>query len=288
MERENVLTEELLTAHIEAYGRRFGEITKLRNRGFMTAAEYRQQLEEALFEGFFGFLGSKGFSIRVNHTSEKGFFEDYRQWKSGEVPGNSEENSWLWVGDGLLSWKVADAASAGDKAGFFRLMTAFHLPASYFEPVPETIIVPECRQGHFPEEKIIGAGPGPCTCYWPSDGGLSEAADPVGKTFVLTDRLGLKTTFSVTDKAPDRYSSECLVYSGTGVIEGYFSARERKIYSIVRDGHILYMKTFVEGPEDVEAYENFPLWDQYRVWEKQKTALWEEALEKCRDSGCCF
>ena len=288
MGRENVLTEELLTAHIEKCDRRFREIVNLRKRGFMTENEYRQLLEETLFEGFFGFLGSKGFSIRVNHASEKGFFEDYRRWQSGEGPDSSEENPWLRGGGGLFFRKDANAASARDKAGFFRLMTAFHLPAAYFEPVPETIIVPECRQGHFAEERIIGAGPGPGICYWPSDGGLSEAADPVGKTFVLTDRLGLKTTFTVTDKAPDRYSSECLVYSGTGVIEGYFSARERKIYVIVRDGHILHMKTFVEGQEDTEAYESFPLWAQYHVWEKQKTALWEEALEKCVNGDGSF
>ena len=286
MGREKVLTEEMLTAHIEKCDRRIREIVNLRKRGFMTEAEYRQLLEEALFEGFFGFLGRKGFSIRVNHASEKGFFEDYSRWQSGEDTGSSEENPWLRVGDGLFFRTDADEASAGDKAGFFRLMTAFHLPAAYFEPVPETIIVPECRQGHFAEEKIIGAGPGPGTCYWTSDGGLSETADPVGKTFVFLDRLGLKTTFTVTDMAPDRYSSECLVYSGRGVIEGYFSALERKIFVTVRDGHILFMKTFVEGPEDVEAYENFPLWTQCHVWEKQKTALWEEALEKCRDSGC--
>ncbi len=237
MSRETILTDELLTAHIDKYDKMIRKLAELHARGLMTESELNERLEKALFEGFFDFLR-----------------------ENGGMPDDT-------------------AAPDIDKTGFFRLMTAFHLPAAYFEPVPENVTVPEWIPGHFGGQKVIGAGK---DAYWLSDGGLTESPDPVGRTFVLKDRLGLQTTFTVSRAEADRYDDTCMTYSGKGVIEGYFSPREREMSVTSRGSRILFMTAFEEGPEDALAYESFPLWQEYHAWGKHKQMLREEALQKCR------
>ena len=275
MIRQPVLTDERLTAHIDDLYGHFRKLSQMVRRGFMTQEERQTKMEAALFDAFRMFLWRNGLLLRIGNASWAAFSEDHKLWKTGKAPDSAADQPWLLYRRDEDKGLPEAEALPEDRAGFFRLMEALHLPEAYFKPVPEDVISPEWIPGHYPDQWLIGNAEGD---YWTDDGGLLKAADPVGQAFILTDRLGLKTCLTIDEVKPDSYNPAVTIYKGKGMVEGYFAPEAREISLTVRDGRIIYLSAFKVFSEDTVFFEEFFLWDRYNRYMKKSRGLWDEAL----------
>ncbi len=132
-----------------------------------------------------------------------------------------------------------------------RLLELVTLPPEPDPPMPEGMIVPARRVTHTYhglDTCVIGFN-----CI--SDGGLSADPAPAGKTFELTNDLGLKAVITMTDRC-----------RGEGFIEGY-TARKRKDpgINVLYDGDSRITALGINScwDDDLPAFLAFPLWQDY-------------------------
>ena len=252
--------------NIRAGYRRLFRIADMHRRGMADDGDFGRTCSEVLYGCFFGFLRDSGLQSRVVCGNWPGFMRDWRQWLRGRMPDRGTEDAegepWLFAfrscpeggapGDGHARREAAPE----DKAAFFDLMSAFDIPAEYFEPAPDDIT----------DERIMGriggtGGPIPWAVFsdWKDADGLLTDPSPAGKSFTLLSGHGLKARVTIEGREEE---NGALLYRGTGVIEGDTSGRERSIGIEARGGGIRAV-SYAEEEDDRAAYGAFPLWQRY-------------------------
>ncbi len=213
----------------------------------LTDNECWSWMHSTFIEHFYDLLRNNGLRTNLNSKSWLRFLDDYALWSGNGTPCSLIEEPWLlddnlddhyedkfWLaairparGYGATSsaFVFENEASIHDKSQFFKLMEAFRITTEYFEPLPEGIIAPDKHWTH--------TYTGGCTyvigynCV--DDGGLLAESDPVGKTYILNNDLGLKAVVTITEdrRKQDRGQMDyddfypMGEYLSEGNIEGY-------------------------------------------------------------------
>ena len=263
----------------------FQKIGKGYKRGVYSKDNCLIMFQNAVAEGFHHFLlYASGVNWMFTDESWKRFLDDLRLWKEGRMPESPVGDPWLFCDEegsgGELERRMSvyyredrlrkhTEACPGDKELFFTLMEAYHMPPAQFAPIPEGIVNPERYQVHVYadcEKCVLGF---PCA----DDGGLTGAANPVGKDYVLRSELGLRSEIRILEARPEerrgRFELDIddfappAAYLAEGWIEGYTSGRVRPIaVRTDKDGRIVKLGTLL-CPDDEREYLSFPLWQEY-------------------------
>ena len=106
------------------------------------------------------------------------------------------------------------------------------------------------------------------------------AEDPLGKSYVLINDVGLKAELKVTeDRRNETFDRG---YYAEGYIEGY-TAKERnspKVYvALDENGTITYIDYDEERTVDLDAFNEHPIWKDYFDWKKKREEKNDEILE---------
>ena len=258
---KQAITDEALTVHIRKSFQKLRKIGELRKKGLLTEEEVAGEVLEILQQDFYGFLSEKGLRLRLNRSERNSwlrFTDDYCLWKSGKQPCSKRGSIWLVCQE---DGKKEIAASAFDKAQFFRLMGEYQLPLGYFEPLPDGAACPDDHAGYLPSDLIVGWR------IWTDDGGLHTEDFPLGDILILTDHYGLKSRIRITehpangqDKSRRKIDAD---YIGTGTMEGYTTSREREIRIHLENGAIHSLFSTWDNDDRAE-YDRFPLWQESR------------------------
>ena len=263
------ITNEELDNHIEKERKNLYHIARTYRRGLLSNEDMIGLYGNEIRDGFFRYLDSNG--LRLHPHIEKNwhrFLEDHDLYKKHMEPNSQHEEPWLRFRDENDHAKFYEAATA-DKVSFFTLMEEFHLPAEYFKPISEHCIVPNLE--YLPT--IPKKGFDVAIVYKLADaGGLDFENDPVGKSFTLVDEHGLKAELEIRWKIyVKRHDTE---YSAFGTIEGYTTARKRRIeISALEDNRIRFITKL--DIDDMNTYGQFPLWKEYR---KESAELYDLQL----------
>lgn len=276
-ERVDALAEQTLR-ELRIIGARYA-------KGLLTDWECEIDMTEALDRGFWVFLRDCGIRLRPDRGSYGAFAEAYRAFRSGADFGEAPQTPWLFFdAEGQTR-----AATAEEIRRFFRLMSRYGMTCEFFEPIPDD--VPDPRRRFVHSWHGVSAYSIGFNCA--DDGGLLTEAQPVGKTFRLTDDRGLTATvtikedrrsgdrygmdfdemITVTDQGPSLLKAEFLA---EGAIEG-FTAEARDgcreiLIRIGRDGRISEL-AYYEMRADFDVYRAFPLWRPYFRWADEKEGV---------------
>lgn len=252
------------------------------NRGLLTQFDVRESLARMIDDEFKSLF--KQHRI-IKHLGPKNkdcwerFYDDYRMWERGEEPCSTKGNMWLTYmrptsscnGDG------DNEASPKDKICYFEIMKFFHIPTEVFCPPPKGVICPDVRLGHYPDNIVIG------TDIWGDSKELLSDGFELGNEITLTDHLGLKTVMKITNHISLREKENSMWkkdydYVGEGTIEGYTSRREREIKIYIYNGRVSSLLT-ITGPDDVEEFNKYPLWKEFRNWQQEIFLSWEKVYD---------
>ena len=240
------------------------------HKGFLTEDEIWWQINNVYvgdfsFKSYKGFWANKDLSLQISEENWKDVLADYEKWSQGEAPDSRSEKPWLQSDSGLKS-KSIHTASESERAVFFRCIDYMKLPIAYYEPIPDHIVRPCFRYTMY--------GPDLKWDIWGivDDGGLIADPEPIGKTFVLTDKYGLKTRIDIQHMGTEQcewrtYKSD---YLGMGTIEGYTSSTpvEIEIWLTSNKDRVDTLTIYAYGNDPIwnehyDAYHKFPLWQEY-------------------------
>lgn len=270
-ERKAAIREAELAARIEEDRSAFLHIAEQYRRGFLSDGERDRGFSAQLYRGFDCFLREKGLRFGLKEKNWDRFLGDLERWRRGEAPVPSQDCPWLLQG--------SEEAAASDKTGVFRLMDSLFYSPEFFKPIPEACVKPDIR--------IDGYGTysmGMIIFCLADDGGLFRAADPVGKTYTLTDPRGLRAVLRiesvVTEQERARDNRISALFSAAGSVEGYTGSGERTIKVSAPDGKGRICLDAVMKGEDFRAFSDFPLWAEYRALESARAALAEAQLRR--------
>ena len=263
----------------------FRQIGKGYKRGFFSSEDCHREFYNAVIRGFYHFLWYRcGVTWRFNSESWPRFLDDRRLWTEGRMPDSAAGEPWLFCDetgeDSELGRRISNYFSTDrtenrseacpeDKAQFFLLMEAYHMPPAQFAPVPGEIVRPDRYQVHSyadGDKYIIGF---PCA----DDGGLTGDAEPVGKNYVLRSELDLRAEIRIlevrSEEQRKRFELDiddfapAAAYLAEGRIEGYTSGRIRTItVRTDRNGKIEKLGTVLRV-DDAREFDCFPLWQEY-------------------------
>ncbi len=243
-------------------------------KGFMTLEELHWNIRQ-VFDSFFMFLYSHSIKWKMSGGNWKLFLFDYQAWRT-ERYSDISSNS-LWLRHSSVSQDIDCAASADEKKLFFEIMDHLKLPIEYFEPIPAETAMPDMRIPTYGEGYITDIV---------DDGGLANDKEPIGKIFVLTDKLGLKTQFTAQRMGRDECGKICDYY-GIGTVEGYTSSNPVTINVYLWQGKISYINVRISGHdarrEHEQAFRTFPLWQKHLAWVDKKQAIYEVCVEAFLD-----
>lgn len=280
-DQPELIPPEALSANINAQYERLREVCRRWKRGLLSEDEVRRELDDAIYRGHTEFIRDHRLRERLN-WSEPGpwerFCEDLRLWKDGKAPCSKAGDVWLTYKPDPDADKPAAAqeASCADKSSFFELMEAFHIPAEYYRPAPDGTVFPDRYPGRRHSDLVVGF------YIWTDDGGLLSPEFRLGDTIVLTDHHGLKSVIKVTERlTPQDEEHEqglAMDFTGTGIIEGYTTARERQIFIYVYKGKIASLHT-KRDLDDEKVLEDFPLWNDVNAFYEAKNRMREEIRE---------
>ncbi len=210
--------------------------------------------------------------------------DEWNLWREGRPPESSLGEAWLFCGGSREAWECSPEereASPEEKAAFFQLMEAFRIPVDCFCPPPEEITEPGLHVVH----TYADAAACRISFLCVDDGGLAQDPAPAGKTFVLTDRRGLRARVTIRDALPPEKREnaidldDCLplaAYHGTGQIEGFTACRDRPM-TLRSDGSgaVCFLGTRLEE-EDWRVYRAYPLWQAYFRWLAGRDQLYRQ------------
>lgn len=235
------------------------------HKGYLSEDELWQGINNVYAGDFHsrysGFWGNKDLRLRISEENWKDVLVDYEKWSRGEAPDSRSEKPWLESDSGL---EPIHAASESERAVFFRYIDYMKLPIAYYEPIPEHIVMPSLNTRAYND--------GDLWSIWGivDDGGLIADPAPIGKTFVLIDKYGLKTRIEIQHMGAEQcewrtYKSD---YRGMGTIEGYTPSTpvEIEIYLSSNKDRVSLLELFVYNSmwkEYHDAHYEFPLWQEY-------------------------
>ncbi len=256
----------LVKINDESIKKTFGNYRK----GFITEDELKWTIRKT-FDAYFMFLWGQGIRTRLSSKTWSGFLSDHEIWLKKMLLSGGDETPWL-VSRSTNSG-VFQAASGVEKELFFKIMEICQFPVMYYEPTPEHIPIPDMRITTYGSGNI-----------WDivDDGGLVGDPAPIGKTFILTDKYGLKTSFVIQQQGLDDRRNEC-DYFGYGTIEGYTSEKPVKIKIYLQDGKVDDLRVEIDHSlqhEHNHVFESFPLWQDYLERIKKKNSIYENCAEK--------
>ena len=188
------------------------------------------------------------------------FMEDYHSWQLGDDP----------EGD--------DNLTSSDKSSFFRLMSAFDIPAEYFLPPYDDVIFDERKPDHFPGCWIIYS-------HWTDNDNLSHDPSPIGKTFTFTSNLKLNAVVNITD-LKEEYGYR--TFTGNGAIEGYTTDQKKEIKISIGQDLKIKAIAYQESSEDWLVHSNFPLWQKQNEFYQHKDHIWQKSIDKLEERFCYF
>ncbi len=263
------IPEAELERHIERAKAELAYIVGRYHRGMMTSDEETNCLNNAFDQGFHRFLSMKHLTRLTNESSWSRLLEDHRLWQGGSDPASPAGEPWLVYDDGA-------EASIPDKRSFFRLMDTYLVPIEYFKPIPDHCIRPN---RHF---NMYGTGiSGSVVFSLTDDGGLASDTQPVGKTFTLTDELGLKAVVKILRMATAEDNNNnrfVAAYIGEGTIEGYTSARVRSISISRIRGRTVFFYLCIEN-DDLKVYYDCPLWQEYHSFNAERLRTCDKHIQ---------
>ena len=262
------------------------------HKGIHTGKECSDKMREAFYGAFFKLLNDNGLKLGITFENYDRFCAQFNECQKGhEIPLSVDPVPWLR--DTISSNHDADPS---DKKCFFRFMESFCLSPDFFLPPPKEIVFPRSHGVHMYHSEGVYSLEFSCA----DDGGLLTDADPVEKTFVLTDDMGILAEITVKE---DRRGSERngmdideLVYSsgkesivrlaefrGEGYIEGYTAKEGRsKPEIIIRtdlSGKAIRRLAYWEDINDRKAFMEYPLWQEAFRWEEESNKRREEILK---------
>ena len=258
--RVTVIFDELsdcaLTFHIEKSYSFLRDVCERYRNGYMTDNERYNLFAREFQKGFYDYLSSKKVSTNFNDDSWCRFLEDYGLWRDGKQPCSLLGSAWLICDD-------SEEAGVLDKNSFFKLMEAYRISPSYFQPIPDSCAKPQ----H--DFNMYGTGmAGRVRFDLSDDGGMYSCGNPIGKEFILTDENGLKAVVFIeragkNDEIHNHMDSQ---YVGHGTIEGYTSSREREIFISERKNNTVWFWISVDN-DDLDVLQTFPLLDSYNAFQ---------------------
>lgn len=284
------LTEELVTSSVDEAFEQFKRCGRLYKRGCLDYNSYYTKMFNIILEYYFRFLSDIGLKNVSCPKSWERLLEDYALWSEGKEPDSTIGQPWLIdkrsTDEARKSKEVSKTtnveieASIKDKSQFFKLMEKYHIPIDFYTPIPEDIIAPYLNWMHTYSDNSLYQ----IIFYCIDDGGLLEEENPVGKTYTLINKLGLKAVLTITEvRKIQKEDSRSLYgkYLSTGYVEGY-TAIEREYpevgIEIDKDGSILAFHTYLDR-KDMSVFNNYPLWQNYLAW----TSAWQYYFEKFRN-----
>lgn len=132
--KQPVLAKEELDEHIRKMCGKFRRIEEACENGLLSEAERERRISTEIREGFLRYLESRGLEC-LPHIQKNWhrFLEDRAAFLQKQAPDSRTEAPWLRYRDKTADGAVFEADTA-DKAGFFRMMEAFRIPAEFFRP----------------------------------------------------------------------------------------------------------------------------------------------------------
>lgn len=270
--QREAISESDLNNHIFKSRERFSWFMSRYKSGFMTNEDLVGHFNSEFNEGFYKYLESKRLYLRLDEKRWERFIADYSLWKKNEQPSIQAGGPWLLYLEDYLE------ASVLDKISFFKLMNEYLVPIERFKPSRDSCIKPRHR--------YLGYGngiAGVVIFHLVDDGGLSTDPDPVGKTFTLVDESGVKAEIDIVRETPEE-NNRCnnrmtSKYDAVGTIEGYTSARKRKIYvSEIEQQEIGFYVCGVDN-DDLEVLYSFPLWKEFNEHVAEKRRICNKHIE---------
>ena len=264
-----ILSEAEVNENIEKSLRTIRKIGLHWSRGRLTDREARDAADNSLRKGFVDFLSDRGLRYRFDSRKYSAFLEDLEHFESCGQPLAEVSAPWL-TSPGPSGRDHREPAAPADRAAFFRLLKAFHIPSVWFLPPPDDTPCPRSSTRYLPGDRLY-------VCEQWTDGSVGDRDLAPGERIVLTNRYGQKADILITGKIPPDASPGTDRYSGTGVIEGYTSSREREIFVSVREGQVSCLTT-VTDLDDLNAFSVYPLWQEIFAHRRRAQEVWESVL----------
>ncbi len=278
-----LITNEILEDAVERTLKDLGRKGRSFRKGLLSEEECFQSMFDTLYHGFLCPLAALGIKTGFSRNSYGAFSKEYEAYIRGDGPYEGDHVPWLFVYDGAGCYE----ASPEDRLQFFRLMKEYMIVPEYFEPLPEGILSPGRTFVH------LWNG---CTAYsiefrCISDLGLTEDEDTKGKTYILDSELGLEAAVTIKEDrrgrwrqgldfdeyitvTPEGRAALKAEFLAEGYIEGY-TAKERQgdpdiLIRTGPEGKVARL-SYYSFPDDETAYSEYPLWQEYLLWEKEKS-----------------
>lgn len=245
-------------------------------RGLVTINDIYREIQNELWNCF-TYFRNNGIRMTINEKSFPRFQDDYEKFIRGEEPNSKIGEPWLqkeesehyMTSDGYVPIHFTREVDIEDKKDYLEFYTACQYPVDYYKPFPKSDNYIEPRT-HY---QMYGTGvAGTIEFVKANDGGLFSDDDPVGKTFTMTDYLGLKAKIEIQSEVTEEENAHdnrfVGKYHGCGTIEGYTSERKREIDISPRLGGSIYFYLCV-GKDDDDVMDNFPLWEEYNKHQKE-------------------
>ena len=261
------LTKELLEAAIEETFRKFQIIRSQYRKGFLTVDEEMRSAERCFREGPWNLLRASHLRLNVTERNYAQFQKDCLDYAEHRSILESGGGAWLTVDSNL-----GRQASRADRELVLYLLDRFHIPPTYFIPLPERLPAPDLSCSHtwhdICEMRTL--------FVLTDDGGLLSDPNPVGKSFRLVNELGLAAVLTIKedrralhaqiDSAVEARQIPGVPLLAEGCIEGYTakvrSSELPEIQVHPGNGPALWL-TWYENSDDASARAAFPLWQDY-------------------------
>ena len=290
---EQRLTDELIEQNLTRAFELIEKIRKQYRKGVLTEIMCLQELHSIFCDAFWKTLSDHRLKLHLTGMNYPLFAEEFEEYKNHNDAGNPNHLPWLYD----ITACGSREAAKNDQKQIFRLMEMFCIPADYFEPIPENIPVPDIVGIH--QYRIAGVYGTHFHCV--DDGGLLSDGDPVGKTFVLMNDLGLKAVLTIKEdrrqENRDGMDFDEIVYSGDqglivrkgeflaeGYVEGY-TAKERTnnpeiLIRLENGGTKVCWLAYWADTSDSKSVREYPMWQEYYCWCEKRQEKLELSLLK--------
>jgi len=275
-----VFTNELFMQESETISDNIEKILTKYHRGMCTKDEVHSRFSSLEYKYFPRFIEGLGLKWVFTDETYNGFEEDFHSLlTTGDL---KDENHIPWLFHEHFNER--NEASKEDKINFLRLMQSLYMTPEEFIPCPSSIISPRKTIVHGWNRNSTNIILFECV----DDSGLLSDPNPIGKTFILKNTLGLKAVLRIKEDRRENLTESKMEFDEQiyvtnkglyvlqadflteGYIEGYTSKEEREMPEIlIRLNYEkkIHSLSFWQTPEDFRAYQDFLLWQEYFQWQ---------------------
>lgn len=189
MEKQR-LSRELAESKTAEVFHEYKQIITLYQRGIWNKDMCCREMTRGFSEIFIKLPADHGLKLMLTSASYPQFAKEFAHYLNGDTAVNPDHSPWLVDAKNQLR-----EAARQDQDTFFHLMKSFLVPPEYFSPRPDDMPVPNMVQIHPYSAACIYGIHFTCT----DDGGLLTEKKPVGKTFTLTNDIGLKAVLTIRE-----------------------------------------------------------------------------------------